>query len=113
MHVRTYLRELREARGLSLADVERKLSHVPINRARLSCIERGEELPRDAWLLPLVSVYGLPSAWYPAGVHRVLLPDVLCAGCAKPLAPESSSRRRYHSERCRSRARRRRAGALS
>jgi transcriptional regulator with XRE-family HTH domain len=71
------LREIREARGLSLSELAAELpvdadgKPVPrIYRGDLSRIERGTMLPRDDWLEALGRLYGVePSTWYspPAG----------------------------------------------
>lgn len=67
MRIACLLRELRQARELSLRDVERLTG---IARTDLSKVERGRLLPRDEWLPEMEKAYGAEhSSWYvpPAG----------------------------------------------
>ena len=54
------LRELRHRRDLSIRTVE---ARTGINRARLSMIERGRELPTPDQLAVLADVYGVEGRW--------------------------------------------------
>jgi transcriptional regulator with XRE-family HTH domain len=54
---RLTLRELRRRRGLSIRAVEAETGY---NRASLSKIERGIELPNPAIMLALSDLYGVP-----------------------------------------------------
>jgi len=54
------LRELRHRRGLSIRVVE---ARTGINRARLSMIERGRELPTPDQLALLAQVYRIEGRW--------------------------------------------------
>jgi transcriptional regulator with XRE-family HTH domain len=67
MRLACRLRELRQARGLSIREVEERSG---INRAYLSPIENGRLLAKDEWVEALEEAYGAPeSEWYlpPAG----------------------------------------------
>lgn len=65
------MREVREARGLSLGEIVARLpSDAKIARGDLSRLERGRLLPPDEWVPLLELAYGTPeSTWYtpPAG----------------------------------------------
>ncbi|MGH2715415.1 MAG: helix-turn-helix domain-containing protein [Thermoleophilaceae bacterium] len=68
MRLACRLRELREARELSLADVKAALpAGVKASRGDLSRIERGMMLPPQKWVSALEAAYGAPSSsWYPS-----------------------------------------------
>lgn len=111
MRVRTFMRPLRRARGLT---VEQAAACAGLAKGEISMLERGHALPRDEQLPGLYRVYGHPSGWYPAGVLHVLMDDLAeCPGCGDELEPDSSRRRRYHSPSCRSAARRATLGRLN
>jgi transcriptional regulator with XRE-family HTH domain len=62
MRIACLLRDLRQARELSLRDVERMTG---IARTDLSKVERGRMLPRDEWLEALEQAYGADRlTWY-------------------------------------------------
>lgn len=104
MRLRTYLRALRNAAGISLTEV---VDATGVSRAELSRIERGQQLPVDRDVTRLEQVYGPADAWYPATVAGALSPDLdPCPGCGEPLDPSASRRRRFHDDTCRARARR-------
>jgi transcriptional regulator with XRE-family HTH domain len=63
------LRELRHRRGLSIRAVEAQTGY---NRASLSKIERGIELPNPAIMLALSDLYGVPpEEWRLAIEYRI------------------------------------------
>jgi len=65
------LREIRGARTMSTIS---KATGVPI--PQLSKIERGFEVPRDAWIPALADAYGAPiTDWYPSQVLLALEPE--------------------------------------
>lgn len=104
MRVRTHLRTIRKAHGLSIGDV---CQVTGIARGDISMFERGHSVPYDAQLPVMIGVYGPMDGWYPASVLAVLMPELRdCPGCGEELDPDASRRRRYHDERCRSEARR-------
>ncbi|MFL5313051.1 MAG: hypothetical protein ACJ79H_21675 [Myxococcales bacterium] len=96
---------MREKRGDRSLDSVADLTGVA--KGSLSMFERGHAFPVARQLAPLERVYGPVDGWYPAGVLAALLPDLAtCEGCGKELPTDSSRRRRYHGESCRSKARR-------
>lgn len=104
MRVRSFLRPLRAAKGMSIGDV---CEVTGLARGEVSMFERGHSIPRDLQAAAMVAVYGDPRGWYPPGVLRVLAPDLAdCAGCGDELDPDASRSRRYHDETCRAEARR-------
>lgn len=95
MHVRTYLREIREARGLQLVDAAKLTG---ISKGDLSRIERGRVLPTEEQLGMLAALYLEPhqdvlEAAYPATVRNALIEDRFCR-CGEPLEPSASGARR-------------------
>jgi transcriptional regulator with XRE-family HTH domain len=68
---------LRHARGdRTLSDLARAADVGGLTVAELSKIERGIQLPRDAWKAALETVYGIPPhEWYPPEVLLVVERD--------------------------------------
>lgn len=68
---------LRHARGhRTLSEIARAANVPGLTVAELSRIERGIELPRDAWKAALERVYGvLAHEWYPPEVLLVVERD--------------------------------------
>lgn len=68
---------LRHARGdRTLSDLARAANVPGLTVAELSRIERGIELPRDAWKPALENVYGIRAhEWYPPEVLLVVERD--------------------------------------
>lgn len=109
MRLRCYLRELRGDR--SIGDV---VELTGLARGEVSMFERGHSVPRGPQVLAMRPVYGDPDGWYPAMVKAVLYPDIArCPGCGEELEPGASRRRVYHSEACRTAARRNREGSTT
>lgn len=67
MHLTCRLRQLREARGLSITQAERETG---ISKGTLSAIERGKALPLDKHVSEIERVYGarLVEVYSPAGL---------------------------------------------
>lgn len=111
MRVRTYLREYRDARELSIGDV---VELTGLARGEVSMFERGHSIPRAPQVDAMLPVYGPISGWYPPGVLAVLYPDIpRCPGCGHELEPTASRRRIYHGEACRATHRRRVANSTA
>lgn len=68
---------LRHARGQrTLSEIARAAKVPGLTVAELSRIERGIELPRDAWKTALEQVYGIPAhEFYPREVLLVIERD--------------------------------------
>lgn len=75
MRVKCRLRDLREARGLTLRQMEQETG---ISRGYLSRFERGRELPADQHVAALERAYGAPAeSWFAPHVWIEIEPDEL------------------------------------
>lgn len=73
MRVQCFLRQLRQAEGKTIRDVE---TETGISRGQLSLYEQGRQLVRDHHEIQVAEAYGAPShAWYPPALNILILPD--------------------------------------